>query len=99
MVRAFGFDLFFPFFRFLILSFTVVIQQVLESNKLPKLQLPVLISTIQNARRLIAYRQEGVQVPQNEGGDNGRQDRQLIVDIDARMTEILNAISNFSPDE
>ena len=83
----------------------MVIQHILELNKIEPVPLSSLVSTIQNARRLVAtaHKQKGATVAAatNEDGDGtdgaSACDRHLILQFDSRIAEINTAISNYVP--
>ena len=93
---------------FFISLFLVVIQHILELNKIEPVPLSSLVSTIQNARRLVATahkqsKQTGATIAAatNEDGDgpDGASpcDRHLILQFDSRIAEINTAISKYVP--
>lgn len=78
----------------------VVIQHVLEDNKQEPPTIASIIQTIQTARRLIAHahgkKPKGDEpLPTDDSGTPGS--RQLMVELDARMKEINDAMANYNP--
>ena len=75
----------------------VVIQLVLEAHKTTALPVSVIISTIQTQRRLISYAHAGVAPTSQANTQLTPASKQSIIDIDDRMTELIDAIGTYSP--